>query len=72
MLVDVLVVDVIPIPLVRQGGGGGVAAAIVPLILPVPLIVALAVLVVSTQGRLVVWLPSLPLCPSTSSSSQRR
>ena len=71
-LVIVLVVIVVPIPLVGQGGGGGVAAAIVPLVLPIPLIVALTVLVVSMQGRVVVGSPSSPLCPSASSLSCRR
>ena len=71
-LVIVLIVVVVPVPLIGQGGGGGVTAAVVPLILPIPLIIALTVLVVSMQGRVVVGLLSLPLCSSTSSLSRRR
>ena len=63
-LVVVLVVVVVPVPLVGQGGGGGVAAAVMPLVLPVPLVVALTVLVVSTQGRVVVGSPLLSSCLS--------
>ena len=70
-LIVVLVVVVVPVPLIRQGGGGGVAATIMPLVLPVPLIVALAILVMSMQGRVVVGSLLSPSCPSTSSSSRR-
>ena len=70
-LIVILVVVVVPVPLVGQGGGGGVAAAVMPLVLPVPLVVTLTVLVVSTQGRVVVGSPLSSSCLSASSLSHR-